>query len=123
MIRLSEPKFVKTIKYLRRAKKLDPVDIMHRYGKRGVAALSQATPMDTGEAAYSWSYKITGDKKRYKLAWTNSVMAGSVPLVILLQYGHATKAGWFLSGRDFINPTLQPIFDDFESEIQSEVFR
>lgn len=123
MIKITQPKFIKTLKYMSRAKRLDPIDILHKYGRRGVIALQNATPMDTGETAYSWDYKITGDKRRYELTWTNSVMAGGVPLVILLHYGHATKSGYYLSGRNFINPALKPIYDGIEKALANEVFR
>jgi hypothetical protein len=123
MIKISQPKFVKTFRYLNRAKRLDPLDILHEYGKMGVAALRNATPMDTGETAYAWDYTVKGDRNRYVLSWTNSVMAGGVPLVILLQYGHATKAGYYLSGRDFINPALKPIYDGIEKALMNEVFK
>lgn len=123
MLKISQPKFVRTLKYLNRAKRLDPIDILHKYGKLGVTALKASTPVDSGETADAWSYKIEGNKERYRLVWTNSVVAGSVPLVILLQYGHATKSGYYISGRDFINPALKPIFDQIEEALVKEVFR
>lgn len=122
MIKISQPKFVKTLKYMNRLRTLDPIDILHRYAKEGVRALSMATPQDTGETASAWTYTITGNKERYRISWSNSVMAGSVPLVILIQYGHATKSGYFLMGRDFINPALAPIYDRLQAELANEVF-
>lgn len=123
MVKITQPKFLKTLKYMHRAKRLDPIDILHKYGQRGVDALRKNTPMDSGETANAWSYSVTGNKERYVLSWSNSVMAGGVPLVILLQYGHSTKSGYFLSGRDFINPAIKPIYDGLEKELLSEVFR
>lgn len=115
-----KPGFPKTIKYLETLEVFDPINVLHQFGKAGVAALSAATPVDSGEAANAWGYKISGNKKKYKLKWTNTVMAGRAPLVILLQYGHATKSGWFLSGRDFINPALKPIYDDVAAALLEE---
>ena len=114
------PQFKKTFKRFDEIAKFDPRPILHKYGKLGVGALRAATPQDTGEAGMSWSYKITGNRYRYALSWTNSDMAGRVPLVILLQYGHATKSGYFLSGRDFINPALRPIYDGILREAVQE---
>jgi len=116
------PKFKKTLKYLKKAKRLDPRNILDSAGRKGVIALAAATPMDSGESANSWGYKIEGDKERYVLSWTNSAIAGSVPIVILLQYGHSTKSGYFLPGRDFINPALTPVYDEIESRLRQEVF-
>ncbi len=111
MITTNEPKFNKTIAFLEGLEKFDARSVLDVYGRLGVSALSAATPVDTGEAASSWSYKIKGNREQYKLVWTNSEVAGTAPLVLMLQYGHATKSGYFLSGRDFINPALRPIYD------------
>jgi hypothetical protein len=122
MIKISrKPSFKKTRKYFQKLHKLDPKRTLHKYGKAGVAALSKATPKDTGEAGSRWSYKIVGDKKRYRLIWTNDDMAGDVPLVIIIQYGHATKDGGFVTGRDFINPALKPVYDDLQEALRREV--
>lgn len=117
---IKRPSFSKTLAHLKKRDKLDPIRVLHEFGKRGVAALSAATPVDTGETAMSWSYKIEGDRNRYRLIWTNSVMAGGAPLVLLLQYGHATKSGYYLSGRDFINPALRPVYDALERALRKE---
>jgi hypothetical protein len=117
-----KPQFNKTFKRLNDIKKFDAFPILQKWGKIGVANLASATPKDSGDASNSWNYKIEGDKTRYKLIWTNSEIAGSVPLVILLQYGHATKSGYFLSGRDFINPALRPVYDGILKDVSREAF-
>jgi len=120
-MKLSKPKFKKTIAYLMRLNRFDARRVLEEHGRLGVALLSAATPVDTGEAASSWDYKIEGNRKRYKLIWTNSKLAGSVPLVLLLQYGHATKAGYFIPGRDFINPALKPVYISLSKAIGQEI--
>ncbi len=120
MIKITKPKFNKTHSFLDKLDKFDARPILEQYGRLGVGALSSATPVDTGETASKWSYKIKGNKKRYKLIWTNSAVVGSAPLVLMLQYGHATKSGYFLSGRDFINPALKPIYDALSKALLEE---
>ena len=120
MIEIKEPKFNKTFSFLEALEKFDARSVLHEYGRLGVGVLSAATPVDTGETAGSWSYKITGNKERYKLIWTNSEVAGSAPLVLMLQYGHSTKSGYFVSGRDFINPALRPIYDSLNKKLLEE---
>ena len=115
------PKFGKTLGYLDRLGRYDVKTLLHQMGRMGVEHLRQSTPRDTGESANAWAYKIKGDKKQYKLVWTNTVMAGRAPLVLLLQYGHATKSGYFLSGRDFINPALLPVYETFMAKLGQEV--
>ena len=121
MAMVKAPKFLKTLKHLFSIERFDARRILEKHGRMGVAALSAATPVDTGETASKWDYKITGNSKRYKLAWTNSEMAGSVPLVVLLQYGHATRSGYFIQGRDFINPALKPVYESLKAALMQEV--
>lgn len=121
MLKVTKPKFKKTTRYLDRIGRFDPKPILHEFGQRGVNALSNATPVDTGETSRGWSYKIKEGNGVYKLVWTNNVVAGQAPLVLLLQYGHATKSGYYLSGRDFINPALRPIYKDLNKRLREEV--
>ncbi len=123
MIETTKPKFAKTFSFLERLAEFDARSVLHQYGRLGVGALSAATPVLTGQTAGSWSYKITGNKERYKLIWTNSEVVGSAPLVLMLQYGHATKSGYFLSGRDFINPALRPIYDALNKALLEEALQ
>jgi len=103
-------------RFLNGAQKLDYERILASYGREGVSALSAATPVDTGEAANAWGYAISKKGDVISLTWTNSKMAGNVPLVILIQLGHATGTGGYVRGRDFINPTLRPIFDQIAND-------
>jgi hypothetical protein len=48
-------------------------------------------------------------------------MPGNTPVVILLQYGYATKSGKFIKGRDFINPALKEIISKFSYNIGKEL--
>lgn len=122
MIRVTVPKFSKTLAYFEKITKFDPVKILHKYGAIGVKNLSRTTPKDTGEAAGAWGYKIEGSPDRYKLIWTNSkTTSGGTPIVLLLQYGHGTKSGYFVPGRDFINPALEPVYNSILREIGQEV--
>lgn len=95
--------FKMTEKFLHNAKKFEVSKILKKYAQQGVQKLSSATPVDTGETAASWDYTIKVSKNSASLTWTNSKMAGDTPLVILLQYGHGTRNGGYVQGRDFIN--------------------
>ena len=116
-----KPTFKKLYKFFDDIRVYDPRRTLEEYGKRGVAALAAATPEDTGETARAWTYKVAGNKERYTITWSNSVMAGSVPLVLLLQYGHGTKSGYFLRGQDFINPALRPLYKSLAKRLTEEM--
>lgn len=90
-------------------------------GRTGVQALASATPSDTGVSANSWFYEIIKGKSSWTLVWKNSHTADGVPVVILLQYGHATGTGGYVKGRNFINPAIQPIFDQLATSVWKAV--
>lgn len=113
--------FKNTERYLNRVRKLDPMSILRKYGERGVSALTSVTPRDTGTTATSWYYEVTKTKNGYRLSWNNSEAAGQTPLVILLHYGHGTRGGTYIPGRDFINPALRPIIEQLSAELRKEV--
>ena len=92
-----------------------------RYGREGVAALSAATPKDSGLTAASWDYEITHNGKETTIAFTNSNVRNGVNIAIILQYGHGTRNGGYVAGRDYINPAIQPIFDKMANEAWREV--
>lgn len=80
-------------------------------GSKGVAALASNTPRRSGGVANGWGYKVMRDSKGWTLNWYNTGHPElSVNLAVLLQYGHGTKNGGYVPGRDYINPALRPIF-------------
>lgn len=113
--------FSKTVDYLERLKRFEIRKILDRYGKAGVAALSSATPVDTGLTASSWYYKIEVGANTTSLIFCNSNIQNGVPIAIILQYGHGTGTGGYVQGRDYINPAIQPVFDDLVKKAREEV--
>jgi hypothetical protein len=111
-----------TLRYLKRLQGgYKAFDILQKYGDMGVAALSSATPMDTGESAKSWYYTIVQEKGYYSIRWHNSHVRNGIPIVVLIQYGHGTKNGGIVQGRDFINPAIRPIFEAMGNDAWKEV--
>lgn len=98
------------------------VDILHYYGRLGVERLRAFTPIDTGKTAMSWDYEIQVEDGRATLTWTNNNMTKmNIPVAILLQYGHATRNGYFVQGVDYINPALRQVFEDIAKDAWEEV--
>lgn len=113
--------FSKTTNFLKNAEKGDYFKILSKYGKEGVAALSASTPVNTGKTANSWSYKITKQTGRVIISFHNSNIQNGVPIAVILQYGHGTRNGGWVQGRDYINPAIQPIFDKILKQAWKEV--
>lgn len=113
--------FSKTEKFLRRATTMDYRSVLEKYAQEGVAALAAATPVESGLTASSWDYEIRVSRGSYSIAWTNSNINDGVPIAVILQYGHGTRNGGWVEGRDYINPAIQPIFDKIANELWREV--
>lgn len=115
--------FSKVTNWLERMKESARIGILDKYGKRGVDALRDATPKDTGKTADSWDYEITNENGRATITFTNSNIQNGIPIAVILQYGHATNGGGWVQGIDYINPAIRPVFDEIVNEAWKEVTR
>lgn len=113
--------FSKSMTYLERVKVAARLNNLDRYGREGVAALSSATPIDTGLTASSWYYKIERTETSIKLLFCNSNIQNGVPIAIILDKGHGTNNGGWVEGRDYIHPAIQPVFDKLAKDAWREV--
>lgn len=113
--------FSKLTRYLEKVKETVKLGDLDKYGREGVAALASATPVDTGLTANSWYYKIENQNGRVSISFLNSNVNKGVPIAIILQYGHGTRNGGWVQGRDYINPAIQPIFDKIVESAWKEV--
>ena len=117
----SKGTFSKTFKYLEGMKDRILKTPLDKYGQMGVDALAAATPIDTAETALSWNYEIIQEPGKVKLVFNNSHVENHVNIAVILQYGHATRNGGWVEGRDYINPAIQPIFDELADKMWKEV--
>lgn len=121
----SSGSFANTEAFLKRMQNRMEFRGLERYGAIGVAALQAATPKESAETANSWYYEVVSKPGYYAIHWLNSNVKepGQIPLAVLLQYGHGTRNGGFVQGRDYINPAMQPIFDQIATAMWKEVTR
>ena len=97
------------------------MSILEHYGQKGVDALAAATPKDTGKTAESWVYQIEQTGSGWAIVWSNTNVYRGINIAIILQYGHGTGTGGYVQGRDYINPAIQPIFDEMVEKIWKEL--
>ena len=98
--------------------------ILEKYGEKGVELLSNATPIDSGMTSLSWDYEIESNGKgEYHIQFTNDNINNGVNIAIILQYGHGTRNGGYVKGRDYINPALRQVFEEMRDELVEEVKR
>lgn len=113
--------FTKTFNFLRNYKIKKFYNKLKKYGEMGVDALRDATPKDTGKTAESWGYEIIVNDGSASIVWTNSNQNHGVYIAVLIQYGHATRGGGYVQGRDYINPAMRPVFDKIANDAWLEV--
>lgn len=113
--------FSKLTRYLERVKEVVKLGDLDKYGRAGVAALASATPVDTGLTASSWYYEISNKNGSAMISFHNSNIQNGVPIAIILQYGHGTRNGGWVEGRDYINLAIRPIFDRIADDAWKEV--
>ena len=117
----SKGDFAKTFNFLNSSKDLDVMNIMDKYGREGVSLLSANTPVDTGKTSESWTYKIERTKGKTSINWYNTNVVEGVNIAIILQYGHGTQNGGYITGKDYINPVLKPLFEKMSNELWKAV--
>lgn len=115
--------FSKTERFFYRILNRDYLNVLERYGKAGVSALASATPKDSGNTADSWNYEITHNRTNSSIVFVNANIQNGVNIAIILQYGHGTRNGGYVAGRDYINPVIQPVFDKIAADAWNEVTR
>ena len=113
--------FNKLTVFLEKADRTARLKDLDKYGREGVAALASATPVDTGLTASSWYYEIKRQNGVVALNFCNSNVNNGIPIAIILQYGHGTRNGGWVEGKDYINPAIQPIFDRIANDAWREV--
>lgn len=113
--------FSKLNHYFEKLKEGIKIGDLDKYGRAGVEALSNATPKDTGQTASSWYYEIKRSNGSVSIQFKNSNVHEGVPIAVILQYGHGTGTGGWVEGRDYINPAIQPIFDEIANNAWNEV--
>lgn len=110
-----------TQKFLGKMKDGDLFSTLSKFGDVGVAALAAATPTESGLTGQSWYYEIVQRKNYYSIRWRNSHVEDGRPIAILLQYGHGTRQGGYVEGRDYINPAIKPVMDQIDAEFRRVV--
>lgn len=105
------------------AKTASIMTLLNSYGVKGINALREFTPKESGITSDSWSYEITKTNDGYSIEWNNSSINDGVPIALILQYGHGTGTGGYVAGIDYINPAIESIFQGFLTELEGVLTR
>lgn len=125
MIKISKGNpLVKTTNFLKKSldiKRTIMLRTIRSIGDFGVKSLEEATPKKTGKTSKSWTYEIEETENTISVNFINTNIVNGVNVAVILQYGHGTKNGGYVAGRDYINPALKPIFDKMADDMWKAV--
>lgn len=113
--------FTNTSRYLEKMSHKDFLSKVMNYAEIGTDALEKYTPRDTGFTAQSWYSEIEESEDSLVIRWKNTHINDGVPIAIILEFGHGTGTGGYVQGRNYLNPALQPVFENIIQLIQKEV--
>lgn len=108
-------------KYTKNILKKDLTQVATTYAEKGLQALKQSTPADTGITANSWYYVIENQDGVLRISWLNSNVVKGICIAIIIRYGHGTGTGGWVEGRDYITPAMTPVFEEMANDCWKEV--
>lgn len=111
----------KTQRWLAKMKDEQMFRILDKYGPRGVNALSNATPSESGLTAQSWTYEVVHRKGYHAIHWHNTHVENGIPIAVLIEYGHGTGTGGYVPPHPYIMGAIRPIFEEIVADIMREV--
>lgn len=115
--------FKKTNNYFKKLKQAAEIRKANEYAQRGLDALMSATPKRTGLTADSWIYKITRGNGHYlTISYENTNIQNGENIAIILDVGHFHKKGhYWIAGRHYIEPAIQPVFEQIANDLWEEI--
>lgn len=108
-------------RFLTKSSGTDLTRLLNKYGQQGVSALQSMTPVESGLAASSWTFKVSSSATGASIQWLNTDIENGFPVAIMIQYGHGTGTGGYVQGIDYINPAMRPIFEQISNDIGKAV--
>ena len=113
--------FKKTDKFLKKKLNIGYWELLEHYGRKGVEALKNATPVDSGATRAAWYYLVEATPGGARLTWCNDNKSKYVNVAILLDQGHATRNGGYVRGLHYIDPAVRPVMQEIADTLMREV--
>ena len=98
-----------TMNFLKSSKRIKMKNIEY-FAELCIERLKEETPVKTGLTRDSWEYTIERDNKGVIVNINNTNIQNGINIAVLLDIGHATKDGRYISGLHFINPIINYTF-------------
>lgn len=78
--------------------------------EKSIELFRKNTPSDTGKTAESWSYEIKEEHNEHVIYINNTNIQNGLNIAILVDTGHATSVGKYVSGKHYIDETINEIY-------------
>ncbi len=98
-----------TMNFLKSSKRIKMKNVEY-FAELCIERLKEETPVKTGLTRDSWEYTIERDSKGVIVNINNTNIQNGINIAVLLDMGHATKDGHYISGLHFINPIINYTF-------------
>ena len=83
--------------------------------------LKDVTPKDSGLTSQSWTYVIERFKKSVKVTISNKNIQNGVNVALILEYGHVSRNGTWVEGRNYIAPVLLEKYNEILNSTWKEL--
>lgn len=111
----------KTTDYLNKTSMITDKVFLDEVASEGLEELRRATPKKTGILSSDWGYELVRRGKGYGILYTNSNVVNGVNIAILVDNGHMTKNGTWVSGQHFLDDAIQKVYEKIMNEIWEEL--
>lgn len=116
--------FDNALKWLNNVPKQTPTSIANDIARDGVVQLSANTPKDTGATASGWVSDVKMTAKGLEIVWRNKAHPElSVNLAKLIELGHGTKNGGYVSPRPYIKQSMDSVLQSAGDKLAGELFK
>ena len=120
MLKISDTKFTKTRKYFSNLENAihDEDRRIVLFAERGLEALINNTPIDTGQTAYSWNYEIVSSDDIVTINYYNdNLVDGWFQVAVYLELGHGTNGGGYVLGYPYIDESIEIAFNQLIEDV------
>lgn len=96
--------------YLNEALHIIDEDKLKRIAEESLKEFVEASP-DEG-IAKGWSYEIVSNKRKVSLFFNNSKIENGENVAIIIDVGHGTRDGRWISGKNYLSKPTQEAYDN-----------
>lgn len=89
--------------------------------KKSLEKFKKNTPKSSGLTANSWSYVIIKKGDKRSIEFHNSNIQNGYNIALLVDTGHATNGGKWVSGEPYIDKTVKEIYDKILNDAWEEL--